>query len=432
MNDGGQSGTVVPILDLDQLSVISPVGRGAKGVAFLVRNHHFNESWALKVVLRDLVEKKQSSPAAAAAGGETSTTDHYKRIWFEQRVLSRFKHPLLPRLRGILSTDKIVAYAIDYCPGKDLNHLRKTQSEQTFSPVIIRFYAAELVLALEYVHSLGIAYRDLKPENILIQENGHIMLVDFDLSTELSPPSPTAEKNKMMKKAKNNPLTKSRSERRKRSLSLQFLCGGCSPKESDRGPAPLLERSQSTKTTTTRALSEGKSKSFVGTEEYVAPEVIQGYGHGFSVDWWSLGVVMYEMLYGRTPFRGANRKETFFRILTMPPDLGGEATPLRDLIRKLLVKDPNRRIAVEEIRGHEFFAGLDWGSVVEVSRPPYIPAKDDGVNVNKSIDVEAFVERVFGGRGDGVVDGGGREEEVAGNQGDEIETHQFDQNFVHF
>ncbi|CAN1767777.1 Serine/threonine-protein kinase OXI1 [Linum perenne] len=151
---------------------------------------------------------------------------------------------------------------------------------------------------------------------------------------------------------------------------------------------------------------------------------------------------MYEMLYGRTPFRGANRKDTFFRILTMSPDLAGEETPLRDLIRKLLAKDPKERIAVEEIKSHKFFEGLDWGSVVEVSRPPYIPAEDERGSLNKSIDVEAFVERVFGtiGGGDKVADGEGRTaEEVAGNQGEEkknreIETTQSDgqQNFVVF
>ncbi|CAN1130927.1 Serine/threonine-protein kinase OXI1 [Linum perenne] len=421
MSDGHHE-AVVPILDLDQLTVISPVGRGAKGVAFLVRNNLFNESWALKVILRDLVEKKQSSPASGDA-------DRYKRIWFEQRVLSRFKHPLLPRLRGILSTDKIVAYAIDYCPGRDLNHLRKIQSEQSFSPVIIRFYAAELVLALEYLHRSGIAYRDLKPENILIQESGHIMLIDFDLSTELSP---TVKKNK---KKIDNRLPRSKSTRRKRSLSLQLLCG-CASEESDRRRDPLPDRAQSM-----TASTEGKSNSFVGTEEYVAPEVIQGYGHDFAVDWWSLGVVMYEMLYGRTPFRGANRKDTFFRILTMSPDLAGEETPLRDLIRKLLAKDPKERIAVEEIKSHKFFEGLDWGSVVEVSRPPYIPAEDERGSLNKSIDVEAFVERVFGtiGGGDKVADGEGRTAEVAGNKGEEkknreIETTQSDgqQNFVVF
>ncbi|CAI0426454.1 unnamed protein product [Linum tenue] len=408
MNDrANHNETVVPILDLDDLSVISPVGRGAKGVAFLVRNHPFGESWALKVILRDFVKSKNPAVTNAKDGSE------YKRIWLEQRVLSRFKHPLLPRLHGILSTDKIIAYAIDYCPGRDLNQLRKKQTENMFSQAIIRFYAAELVLALEYLHNSGIAYRDLKPENILIQENGHIMLVDFDLSTELPPP-PTPRKSKTTKL----PATAARSNsaRRKRALSLQLFYKCSSGVMSEQ----CHQHSMST---------VGKSNSFVGTEEYVAPEVIQGYGHDFAVDWWSLGVVMYEMLHGRTPFRGANRKDTFYRILTQPPELAGEPNPMRDLIGKLLVKDPRERITVEGIKSHGFFKGLDWDSVVEVSRPPYIPPGDkkEGNFFNRSIDVESFVERVFSVNGGGemqkeelikVGDGSGEQEK---NRGGEVE-----------
>ncbi|CAL1361695.1 unnamed protein product [Linum trigynum] len=426
MNDrANHNETVVPILDLDDLIVISPVGRGAKGVAFLVRNHPFGESWALKVILRDLVKRKNPAVTNAKDGSE------YKRIWLEQRVLSRFKHPLLPRLHGILSTDKIIAYAIDYCPGRDLNQLRKKQTENIFSQGIIRFYAAELVLALEYLHNSGIAYRDLKPENILIQENGHIMLVDFDLSTELPPPPTPPRKSKTTKlpaiAARSNSSTQ-----RKRALSLQlfYKCSSGIMLEEfsdDSGnrclPSECRQHSMSL---------SGKSNSFVGTEEYVAPEVIQGYGHDFAVDWWSLGVVMYEMLYRRTPFRGTNRKDTFYRILTQPPELVGEPNPLRDLIGKLLVKDPRERITVEEIKSHEFFKGLDWDSVVEVSRPPYIPPsvwgdKKEGNFFNKSIDVESFVERVFSVNGGRemqkeelvkVGDGNGEQEK---NRGGEVE-----------
>ncbi|KAF2284565.1 hypothetical protein GH714_027124 [Hevea brasiliensis] len=172
---------IVPILDLNGLKVISPLGRGAKGVVFLVKEEQYGELWALKVILRDLVHKKNN---------DVSDGSEYKRVCFERQVLGQFKHPLLPRLRGLLATEKIVAYAIDFCSGRDLNQLRKQQSERMFSVEIIRFYAAELVLALEHLHNLGIAYRDLKPENILIQENGHIMLVDFDLSTKLLPKLP--------------------------------------------------------------------------------------------------------------------------------------------------------------------------------------------------------------------------------------------------
>ena len=139
-----------------------------------------------------------------------------------------------------------------------------------------------------------------------------------------------------------------------------------------------------------------KSNSFVGTEDYVAPEVISGEGHNFGVDWWSLGVVLYEMLYGTTPFKGANRKETFQRILISEPDLTGETTPLRDLIRKLLEKDPDRRIGVDEIKRHDFFEGVKWDTVLQIARPPYIPGNDveDKAGFSRK-DVESFVHKIF-------------------------------------
>lgn len=131
----------------------------------------------------------------------------------------------------------------------------------------------------------------------------------------------------------------------------------------------------------------------------MAPEIIQGKGHDFAVDWWGLGVVLYEMLYGKTPFRGKNRKETFYRILTKEPDLVGEKTSLRDLIRKLLDKDPNTRICVEDIKQAEFFRNVDWESVIEISRPPFIPADVENSRVagrvDDVIDVEKFVKGVF-------------------------------------
>ncbi|GAB2225516.1 hypothetical protein Droror1_Dr00006311 [Drosera rotundifolia] len=181
----------VRALDFDRLEVIGQVGRGAKGVVFHVHvADDGEEDLALKVVSKAVMRRKNSNGR--------------RRVSFEQRVLRRIKHPLLPRLRGVLETKAVVGYAMDYCPGGDLNSVRRKQSEKTFSDDVIRFYAAELVLALEYLHSLGIIYRDLKPENILIQSNGHLMLVDFDLATQLPPKSlsPTEQSAHLPKKTK--------------------------------------------------------------------------------------------------------------------------------------------------------------------------------------------------------------------------------------
>uniref|UniRef100_A0A5B7AJW5 non-specific serine/threonine protein kinase n=1 Tax=Davidia involucrata TaxID=16924 RepID=A0A5B7AJW5_DAVIN len=370
----------IPSLELSRLKVISALGRGAKGVVFLVRSQESSngEFLALKAISKGSIKKKKI--------GNNSDGSEYRRICFEQQVLSRFQHPLLPRLRGVLATDKIVGYAIDYCPGRDLNSLRKRQTEKMFSDDIIRFYAAELILALEYLHGLGIVYRDLKPENVMIQENGHLMLVDFDLSTKLPPKSPET-----LPVVRSN--MKSEPVKKKRFLSFNRCCNsGISPEDSAVSLPELGVGSVSSKSD-----SVTKSNSFVGTEEYVAPEIILGNGHDFAVDWWCLGVVLYEMLYGATPFRGSHRKETFYRILAKSPELVGEPTSLRDLIGKLLEKDPKQRISLEGVKGHDFFRGVDWDLILRIPRPPFIPVRPEceDTEANKDIDVESFVDGIF-------------------------------------
>ncbi|KAE8701379.1 Serine/threonine-protein kinase OXI1 [Hibiscus syriacus] len=341
----------ITTFDLDSLEIVTALGRGAKGVVFLARDNVKDEILALKVISRDSIEKKNGKAVKNSNG---NVGNEYRRVSFEQEALGMVDHQLLPRLRGVLATDKVVGYAIDYCPGRDLHSLRKKQTENMFSDDMIRFYAAELVLALEYLHNLGIVYRDLKPENIMIQENGHIMLVDFDLSTKLSPRSP--DKSMPLNSVYSSPPD---SVKKKRLFPFIRCCNsGISPDDAE-SPA-------SVNPDCTESDSAEKSNSFVGTEEYVAPEIVSGKGHDFAVDWWSLGIVLHEMLYGTTPFKGSNRKGTFHQILTKPPELVGERTSLRHLIRKLLEKDPKRRITVDGIKEHDYFKGIDWHLILRI------------------------------------------------------------------
>ncbi|XP_062226000.1 serine/threonine-protein kinase OXI1-like [Phragmites australis] len=403
-------------LSLEDLNAVSVLGRGAKGVVFHVvpapgdaecEGEGRSAAMALKAVSREAARHKKS-----AAGGD-GDGDGHRRIWFERDVLLALRHPLLPSLRGVLATDAVIGFAIDRCGGGDLNSLRRRQTEKMFSDSVIRFYAAELVLALEYLHSLGIVYRDLKPENVLIQDSGHIMLVDFDLSTRL--PAPTQELDEAAVSPKPAPPASSPSPRRgkPRKPAGAALCfpfrsaSAAKPAAPADSPSPpstsrtaSSSSSSSTATTASSVASAGartpaKSNSFVGTEDYVAPEIIAGRGHDFSVDWWGLGVVLYEMLYGRTPFRGQNRKETFYRVLTKQPELVGEKTPLRDLIARLLEKDPEKRISARGVMAHPFFRGVDWDRILHVARPPFIPSPPQDEDGNEALDVEKVVREVF-------------------------------------
>lgn len=130
-----------------------------------------------------------------------------------------------------------------------------------------------------------------------------------------------------------------------------------------------------------------KSKSFVGTHEYLAPEVISGQGHGSAVDWWTLGVFLYEMIFGKTPFKGETNEKTLMNIIKQPlsfPRMGfnsgkefEEMVRVQDLISKLLVKNPKKRIGslkgAVEIKRHEFFKGVNWALIRSV-KPPEVPS----------------------------------------------------------
>ncbi|PAN38786.1 hypothetical protein PAHAL_7G198200 [Panicum hallii] len=401
-------------LSLEDLKAVSVLGRGAKGVVFHVvpapgEPEGEDEGAAAAEVAMAL--KAVSREAARHRKAASGDGDGHRRIWFERDVLLALRHPLLPSLRGVLATDAVVGFAIDRCGGGDLNSLRRRQTEKMFSDSVIRFYAAELVLALEYLHSLGIVYRDLKPENVLIQDSGHIMLVDFDLSTRL--PAPPQEPDAPAESTKPAPPVAAPSPGRGKprkpagaALCFPFRTGGAAKPAADSPSPPSTSRtassssSSSTATTASSGASAGartpaKSNSFVGTEDYVAPEIIAGRGHDFAVDWWGLGVVLYEMLYGRTPFRGQNRKETFYRVLAKQPELIGEQTPLRDLIARLLEKDPEKRIGARGVKAHPFFRGVDWDRILHVARPPFIPTPPQEEDGDEALDVEKVVREVF-------------------------------------
>lgn len=131
-NHNSQNGTAIKSLDFESIKVISACGRGAKGVVFLARtgDRSSDEFVALKVISKALIDQKKSK--------NDKGTGEYKRVSFERKVLSRFDHPLLPRLRGVLETDNVIGFAIDYCNGGNLHSLRKKQTEKMFSDDTIR------------------------------------------------------------------------------------------------------------------------------------------------------------------------------------------------------------------------------------------------------------------------------------------------------
>ncbi|KAJ0557800.1 putative protein kinase AGC-RSK-2 family [Helianthus annuus] len=369
-------------LHFRNLRPVKVLGNGATGTVFLVH---------------DLISDPSARSPFALKVVEKSTLRSDHRARWEISVLNRLNgdpHPFLPFLIGSFETNEFLGWAIPFCPGRDLNILRYRQPDNVFSVSIIRFYLAEIVCALEHLHSMGIAYRDLKPENVLIQESGHVTLTDFDLSHALTPTFWSSDIKCLKPKSNWDSDVKPKS----------YWDSNLKPNKYERTCACLKKTKSTrvlpvTRVNTSLAINE-RSNSFVGTEEYLSPEMVRGDGHDFSVDWWALGILAYEMLYGTTPFKGKSRKDTFGRILTMQPKFTGKLTALTELITKLLEKDPTRRLGYRngacEIKEHPFFYGLQWDVLTELVRPPFIPSRDNvGLTVETvGISIKEYFQKV--------------------------------------
>ncbi|XP_010254342.1 PREDICTED: protein kinase PINOID 2-like [Nelumbo nucifera] len=313
-----------------------------------------------------------------------------QRAEMEKEILRMLDHPFLPTLYAEFDTSHYSCLVMEFCPGGDLYAVRQRQPGKRFSISSAKFYAAEILLALEYLHMLGIVYRDLKPENVLVREDGHIMLSDFDLSFKCdvvpkllrTKPNPAATYRNVKSStpscaAPMQPvfscfLASTKSSKKKKEAAM----GAVAPEVDLQNVDPELVAEP----------INARSKSFVGTHEYLAPEVISGLGHGSAVDWWTLGVFLYELLYGKTPFKGESNEKTLINIIKQPltfPRIGvstskelEEIAKVQDLISKLLVKNPKKRIGSlkgsVEIKRHEFFKGVNW-ALIRSAKPPEVP-----------------------------------------------------------
>uniref|UniRef100_A0A5B6ZES1 non-specific serine/threonine protein kinase n=1 Tax=Davidia involucrata TaxID=16924 RepID=A0A5B6ZES1_DAVIN len=310
------------------------------------------------------------------------------RAQTEREILQLLDHPFLPTLYAHFETDRFLCLVMEYCPGGDLHTLRQRQPGKHFSEYAAWFYAAEVLLALEYLHMLGVVYRDLKPENVLVRDDGHIMLSDFDLSLRCAV-SPTLIKTSLFDSDPSKRGTGG-------AFCVQPAC--IEPSSVCIQPACFIPRifPQKNKKKTQKPRAElglpanmlpelvaeptaARSMSFVGTHEYLAPEIIKGEGHGSAVDWWTFGIFLHELLYGKTPFKGSGNRATLFNVVGQQlrfPDSPATSYASRDLIQGLLVKEPQHRLGVKrgatEIKQHPFFEGVNW-ALIRCSTPPEVP-----------------------------------------------------------
>ncbi|XP_047313770.1 serine/threonine-protein kinase D6PK-like [Impatiens glandulifera] len=348
--------------------------------------HHFRPFKKLgsgdigNVYLSELIGTRSYFAMKVMNKGELANRKKLARVQTERDILKCLDHPFLPTLYTHFETDSFSCLVMEFCPGGDLHALRQKQPWKFFPENAARFYVAEVLLALEYLHMLGIIYRDLKPENVLVREDGHIMLSDFDLSLRCVV-NPTLVKS-------SNPVLESKNTAYclEPSCVIQPACIQPScfgprflNKQKKRGKKTEAYHQVSPLPELVAEPTSARSMSFVGTHEYLAPEIIKGEGHGSAVDWWTFGIFLYELLFGRTPFKGTGNRETLFNVVGQPlrfPDSPSVSFAARDLIRGLLVKEPQHRLAYRrgatEIKQHPFFQSMNW-ALIRCTNPPEIP-----------------------------------------------------------
>ncbi|GLT70498.1 hypothetical protein SLA2020_425730 [Shorea laevis] len=360
-------------LNLGHFRLLKRLGYGDIGSVYLVQLRGTKAYFAMKVMDKASIASRNK----------------LLRAQTEREILGLLDHPFLPTLYSHFETDKFYCLVMEFCSGGNLHSLRQKQPNKYFTEEAARFYASEVLLALEYLHMLGIVYRDLKPENVLVREEGHIMLSDFDLSLRCSV-SPTLVKSSSLHVSNGGggggvggildddqlavhgcmqpsnflPRILPSKKNRKSKSDFGLFVGGSLPE--------LMAEPTNV-----------RSMSFVGTHEYLAPEIVRGEGHGSAVDWWTFGIFLYELLHGTTPFKGSGNRATLFNVVGLPlrfPETPQVSFVARDLIRGLLVKEPHKRIAYKrgatEIKQHPFFEGVNW-ALVRSAMPPHIPEPVD-------------------------------------------------------
>ena len=349
-------------MHVSDFEVLKPISSGAYGRVFLARKRTTGDVFALKVLRKDdMLRKNQIANVQA-----------------ERDILSSFPNdsPHVVHLFYAFTSERHLYLVMEYLEGGDLQSLLGAMG--ALPEKAARQYVAEIVLALEYLHSQGIVHRDLKPDNLLLGRDGHIRLTDFGLShrgiVEATARSPGRLAGPVSAglQAPDSPGSPGLP-----GLDQHFAR---SPLGLGAQVSPVTVAAQPASGT-----PEGRKMEVVGTPDYLAPEVLLGRGHGPASDLWSVGIVLYELLTGAPPFNDSCVESIFRNILEGRIDYperrpGGDedegmSPEAVDLIRGLLHPDPGYRLDPTAVKSHPFFEGIVWEALLS-SEPPFLPVLD--------------------------------------------------------
>ena len=298
-------------LSVDDFELIKVLGKGSFGKVYLVRLLSDGEIFAMKVLKKQDVKKRKQVE-------HTNT---------ERRIMGGLgmDHPFIVTLRYAFQTDDKLFMVTEYCRGGELFfHLKKFR---TFNEDMVRFFSAEIVCALDHLHSNHVVYRDLKPENVLLDQDGHVKITDFGLSRD-------------------------------------------------------------------NVFTDHGATTFCGTPEYLSPEMIlhrkTKSGYGTSVDWWSLGTLMYEMFTGWPPFYNKNLRTMCENILNKPLTFedkfhlsGASKSVMAGMLERNLQKRlGSGTLGINGVKEHPFFAKIDWKLLLlRQIKPPFKPTVKSDTDV---------------------------------------------------
>ncbi|RKO98100.1 hypothetical protein CXG81DRAFT_567, partial [Caulochytrium protostelioides] len=367
-------------VSLDGFEMLRVIGHGAFGLVRLVRERSSGEVFAMKTLRKaDMLRRNQESHVRAERDllSQAAETAH----WIVQLVYA------------FQDLDHLY-FVMEYMGGGDLLGLliKKNIFEEEFA----KFYTAEMVLAIEEAHNLGIIHRDIKPDNFLFDNQGHLMLSDFGLATNLS----WAHDSNYYEHLRRITARNAHMEGAPGDDALDVH--GAADPTADYLQAPEHEKILHWRDKNRRRLAY----SVVGTNNYIAPEVLLGSGYDRGCDWWSLGVILFEMLFGFPPFCSKNRYHTKLKIINWRQTLRFPADPAVsdvacDLMSRLCCDKLDRlgrgaagadtaapngitvpavgNGSADEIKRHPWFENICWDALA-ASRPPFRPELESDVD----------------------------------------------------